>query len=141
MATFFSKSPCTQFGCATDAYCRGLCKVHYDYHRNHGTLETAALPPAKRGRKPKIVAVPVFVELPPPVFGYEYKPAPKGKCEYEHLLGKVSDALIAEVYGIDRSSVSQLRRKRGILAMTNKEAYWTGVGFRNFLASQGCTTQ
>lgn len=127
---------CQHLGCESMVQSRGLCANHYAYHRNHGTLETAALPPAKRGRKPKIVAVPVFVEPPAPVFGYEYKPAPKGKCEYEHLLGKVSDTLIAEVYGIDRSSVSQLRRKRGILAMTNKEAYWTGVGFKNFLTSQ-----
>lgn len=88
-----------------------------------------------------IVTVPVFVEPPAPVFGYEYKPAPKGKCEYEHLLGKVSDTLIAEVYGIDRSSVSQLRRSRGIPALTAEEQQWTRVGFKNFLTSHECTTQ
>lgn len=135
MSAMFSRSPCTHFGCAIEAHSRGLCKVHYDYHRNHGTLETVALSPAKRGRKPMNVVVPVVVESPARVVA-------NAKCvEYEHLLGKVSDALIADVYGIDRSSVSQLRRKRGILAVTNKEAHWTGVGFKNFLASQGCTTQ
>jgi len=137
MGTLFSKSPCTHFGCATEAHSRGLCKVHYDYHRNHGTLEAVALSPAKRGRKSMVVAVPVVIELPPPVFGCEYNPVPRSKCAYQHLLGKVSDTLIAEVYGYDQGSVSQVRRRLKIPAMEQSEATWVTRGFRNYLVSQG----
>ena len=114
---------------------RGLCANHYAYHRYHGTLETAALPRAKRGRKPMTVAVPVVIEVPAPVVVNEKR------VEYEHLLGKVSDTVIAEVYGFQRGAVSALRRRRGIPALTGEEAHWTTVGFKNFLASHECTAQ
>jgi len=137
MDGLFSKPLCIQFGCANEASLRGLCKTHYAYHRNHCTLETVALPPAKRGREPMIVATPVVIEPPTPVFGCEYNPVPRSKCAYRHLLGKVSDTLIAEVYGYDQGSVSQLRRRLKIPAMEPSEATWVTRGFKNYLASLG----
>lgn len=122
--------------CNTPPTTRGLCPRCYMRCRQNGTLESVALPVGKRGRKPMIVA-PVVIEPPAPVFGSDYKPAPKSRSAYEHLLGKVSDSLIAEVYGIDRGGVSEARRRRGIPALTRDEARWTTTGFRNFLASQG----
>ena len=75
--------------------------------------------------------VPVVVETATPL-----SMAVNGnRAAYEHLLGKVSDSLIAEVYGVDRGGVSAARRKRGIAALTNDEAYWTKAGFKNYLAS------
>lgn len=133
----FSKSQCAHFGCVTEAYSRGLCKNHYNYHHHHGTLETVGLPPTKRGRQPMIVSAPVVIEPPTPVLGCEYNPVPRGKCAYQHLLGKVSDTLIAEVYGIDQGSVSEMRRRLKIPAMDLAEATWVTRGFKNFLVSQG----
>lgn len=123
--------------CTTPPRIRGLCFRCYMRCRSNGTLETVALPSAKRGRKPMIVAVPVVVEPPAPVFGSEYKPVPKSKCAYRHLLGKVSDTLIAEVYGADQGNVSRVRRRLKIPAMEQSEATWVTRGFKNYLASLG----
>lgn len=61
----------------------------------------------------------------------------KRPLPFEHLLGKVSDTLIAEVYGCDQSSVSQARRRLKIPAMEQSEATWVTRGFKTYLASLG----
>ena len=63
------------------------------------------------------------------------------RTSYQHLLGKVSDTLIAEVYGVDQGNVSRVRRRLKIPAMDPAEATWVTRGFKNFLTSHKCTTQ
>lgn len=67
-----------------------------------------------------------------PVSCCDNKPRRKNSPSYEHLLGKVPDSLIAEVYGLDNSSVSQLRRHRGIEAIERSEAMYVADCLKNY---------
>ena len=58
----------------------------------------------------------------------------KRTVPYERALGKVPDSLIAEVYGIDRGGVSEVRRLREIPAFPVDEAVWLRANFLNGLS-------
>lgn len=82
-----------------------------------------------------VIAEPV---IPEPTVSTQVR---SSRTSYQHLLGKVSDTLIAEVYGVDQGNVSRVRRRLKIPAMDPAEATWVTRGFKNFLASQECVAQ